>query len=127
MQIIASLKNTSTSTHEVPVRIIKKLGVTLADVIAKLVNKSFISGIFPDILKIAKIIPIYKSGGSQNVANYRPISILPIFSKVFERCVAQRLINFYNKFKLISPEQYGFLRGKSTADAVLQLTEHVYK
>ena len=127
MQIILSLKNTSGNVDEVPVRLIKQIGYLLAATLTRLINKSFVCGIFPDVLKVAKIIPIYKSSDPQLVSNYRPISILPVFSKIFERCLAQRLLNFMQQFNLISPHQYGFLKGKSTSDAFLKLTEYIYK
>ena len=72
-------------------------------------------------------MPIYKSGNAQEVSNYRPISVLPVFSKIIERCMSHRLMNFLLKFKVISPDQFGFLKGKSTADAFIKLTEYVYK
>ena len=70
--------------------------------------------------------PIFKSGESTNVSNYRPISVLPLFSKLFERCMCSRLVEFVNRFSLVSPKQYGFQKGKSTIDALVDLTEYIY-
>ena len=63
-RIILDLKNTSANISEVPVKVLKKVHSLLADTVAKLVNKSFCSGIFPDALKVAKIVPVFKSGNS---------------------------------------------------------------
>ena len=71
-------------------------------------NKSFEEGVVPTALKTAKVIPIYKSEDKRLVSNYRPISVLPAFSKVIERLVYNRLINFLNVHNLLSANQYGF-------------------
>ena len=82
------------------------------------------AGIFPDKLKIAKVIPIHKTGSTENVNNYRPISVLPIFSKIFEKCLYNRLLNFLNQCNILSNSQYGFRPGHSTSSALADL---VYK
>lgn len=69
---------------------------------------------FPNKLKIAKIIPIHKKGDTQIVDNYRPISLLPAFSKIFEKVVNKRLVSYLMKFSIIPECQYGFLPGKNT-------------
>ena len=125
--IILKLKNVSSSTNNIPVSELKQIQSLLADPIAKIVNSSFHNGIFPDILKLARVVPIFKSGDSCSVSNYRPISILPVLSKIFERCVAQRLMHFLLTFKLISSDQFGFRKGKSTNDAFIKLTEYIYR
>ena len=126
IQVIYNLKSTSSDSNAVPVSLLKRVSGVLAETVAYLVNKSFRNGIFPECLKIAKVVPIYKSGDPQDLANYRPISILPVFSKIFERCMAVRLMNFLLRFNLISSNQFGFLRGKSAADAFTKLTEYIY-
>ena len=62
----------------------------------------------PDDLKIAKIIPVYKSDDKKIVSNYRPISVLPAFSKILEKLVYNRLLDFINQHNLLSKDQYGF-------------------
>ena len=64
----------------------------LAAPISKLINTSFDSGVFPDFCKTAKVIPIFKKGDPLNCTNYRPISLLSIFSKIFEKCMCNRYI-----------------------------------
>ena len=74
-------------------------------------NLSLSSGIFPEELKIAWVIPLFKSGDAMLFCNYRPISVLPLFSKILERLMYNRLISFINKHNLLFNFQFGFRRG----------------
>ena len=77
-------------------------------------------GIFPDILKIGRITPIYKNKGSkQNFNNYRPISILAIFGKIFEKIIYKNLYSFLTSQNLIYSKQFGFRKGHSTSHALM--------
>ena len=73
-----------------------------------MINCSFRTGTFPDNLKIAKVCPVFKSGSVSNFSDYRPISVLPSFSKVFEKIAYNRLYNFVNSQDILTPSQYGF-------------------
>ena len=84
IEAIQSLKNKKGHIDEIPAEIIKENRELFAIPLATLFNQLIQPGIFPDRFKQAKIIPIHKSGSKDNISNYRPISILPIFSKVFE-------------------------------------------
>ena len=85
-------------------------------------NLSFTTGIFPDKMKIAKVIAIYKSAGSKmECKNYRPISLLPIFSKVFEKLMHSRIYSFLNDKNILFKNQYGFQKNKSTDHAILDI------
>ena len=105
----------------------KVVGTIVAAPIAKLVNNSITEGKFPDILKQAKLVPIFKGGNLKAMSNYRPIAILPTLSKIFEKCIAYKLFNFLLKFNLISLKQSGLLKGRSTEYAFLDLIGYVYK
>ena len=83
----------------------------------------FSSGIFPQKLKISRIAPVFKQGDKDNPSNYRPIRILPYISKIYERCMTNRLISFFDKF---SNSQFGFRKRLSTQDALLDLAENMY-
>ena len=74
----------------------------LSQSLCTIFNKSLEEGIVPTGLKIAKIIPIYKANDKKVVSNYRPISVLPVFSKILERLVNNKLINFLNKYNILS-------------------------
>ena len=92
-----------------------------------MINSSILTGTFPECLKLARITPAHKKGDKMSTNNYRPIASLPFLSKVYERLVANRIISFFEKFKLIDLLQFGFQRNKSTADALFHLTEYIYK
>ena len=82
---------------------------------------SFNHGIFPDSCTKAKIVPIFKKGNLDNPNNYRPISILTCFSKIFEKVIYKRLINFLNKHNVICSTQYGFRKNISTIHALIDV------
>lgn len=90
-----------------------------------LCNLSILNGVFPNELKIAKVIPIFKSGNVIDIANYRPVSVLPAFSKLFERIMYNRLIDFINKNNLLYKYQFGFRSNHSTAMALLLLVDRI--
>jgi Reverse transcriptase (RNA-dependent DNA polymerase) len=83
------------------------------------------SGVFPNSLKISKITPIFKDGNRQNVANYRPIAILPVVSKVFEKVIKNRLTEYLDKGNIINKNQYGFQKNSSTSAAVINLVSGI--
>jgi len=78
-------------------------------------------GVFPDALKKAKVIPLFKKGNRENFSNYRPISVLPLFSKVLERIVYNRVMSYLTDKKLLFPSQYGFQKGSSTESAMVEV------
>ena len=84
-----------------------------------LVNSSINKGIFSDELNIAKVIPSFKSGNKESIENYRPISILSVFTKV----MYNHLINFVDKNNILYKYQFGFRRQHSTNHAVITLVE----
>ena len=75
-------------------------------------------GIFPDTLKTSKVTPIYKKGNREHIENYRPVSTLPIFGKIFEKLIYSRLYGFLDSKGIISDSQFGFRKGHSTANAI---------
>ena len=88
---IANLKNTSSlGCDGIPLHIIKFCKLELATILLHLINSSMSEGIFPDRLKVAKVIPIFKSTDPKSITNYRLISILTTFSKIFEKIAAVR-------------------------------------
>ena len=86
--------------------------------ITGIINLSITSGIVPNQLKIARVIPLFKSGEQDIFTNYRPVSVLPAFSKILERVMYNRLLRFLNAFKILSDNQYGFRKHHSTAYAL---------
>ena len=97
----------------------------LSEVLCTLFNKSVEEHTFPDNLKLAEIAPIHKGKSKLDYTNYRPISILPIFSKVIEKLMYKKLLSFVYKNKILYPLQYGFQEGKSTELAINALLNKI--
>ena len=93
--------------------------------ITLIVNQFLNTGIFPDKLKCAKVIPIYKKGGNTNLDNYRPISILPTVSTFLERVIFDQLYAHFHQNNLLYSSQYGFKKKHSTELAVLELVDRI--
>ena len=96
---------------------------TVIEPLTTAVNAVFEFGQFPEELKLAIVSPIFKSGETTDPSNYRPISVLPVFSKVIERLIYVRLIECIETNKTLNKHQHGFRRGYSTDSAMFQLTE----
>lgn len=88
-------------------------------------NLCLFSGVFPDYFKHSIIHPIHKSDSRDCVENYRPISVLTALSKIFEKLLNSRLMNFLIQENILSDSQFGFQPKKSTQDAVTRLTNHI--
>ena len=87
---------------------IKKLVFSLSPFLVTFFNNCFRRGIFPNQLKVAKVIPLYKDGDRSDPSNYRPISLLPVIGKIFEKIIYFRIVNFLDHFKLLNKNQFGF-------------------
>jgi len=88
-------------------------------------NRSMLSGIFPTRLKYATITPVLKNGDKKNVANYRPISILPSFSKILEKIIYIRLMNHLETNNILAAEQFGFRTSSSTEQALFNFINNI--
>lgn len=102
-------------------KLIKIGSSVLANPLAQIFNKSFVEGIFPDNLKVAKVFPVHKGESITVMSNYRPISILPIISKLLETLMQARLMDFITRSNIIYELQFGFQKNKSTEKAVLSI------
>ena len=126
INIIKSFPNKTVGLASIPVFIYKIISNVISPLIAQLFNESLVNGIFPDCLKVAKIIPIHKSGDKKEVKNYRPISMLPFLSKIFERLMHKRLNSYLKKAKVLCNNQFGFRENSNTSDAVLEALDNIY-
>ena len=115
-KIISELENSKSS--DIPIRIIKESSSVICPILEKLFNNHMQSGTFPDELKIGRISPIYKKQNPQLFENYRPVSTLPIFGKIFEKLIHSRLYSFFSSQNIISDKQFGFRKGHSTSYAL---------
>src|SRR5271165_4315852 len=109
----------------IPMSIIKSSIHNICNPLSVIINKSIDEGVFPDCLKVAKVCPLFKSGESTDVRNYRPISLLPCFSKIFEKVIYNRLSNYCDKHKILNPAQYGFRANHSTSSALIDLYDRI--
>jgi retron-type reverse transcriptase len=110
---------------DIPLKILKSTILSIATPLTAIVNSSLVHGIFPNALKIAKVCPVFKSGDKTSIQNYRPISILPSFSKVFEKAIFNRITDYFDKNKLMTSNQYGFRKNHSTSMALTDLYDRL--
>ena len=124
--IIDSLDiNKSTGPNSLPVYILKIMKEFFSKWLSIIINMSFEVSIFPDFLKVAKVVPLHKKDSRLNYENYRPISLLSVFSKIFEKTIYKRMYAYLEKKNLIYHNQYGFRSNYSTNHALTNLTEYI--
>ena len=115
----------STGVDKIPPKVVKWSAVVLTPILTKLINMCFLGGIYPDSLKLARVIPIFKGGNKNDSSLYRPISILTQINRIFEKLLRDRLYDFM-KDKLYR-KQFGFRPKNSTEHPVLDLKENVFE
>ena len=108
-------------------RTIKENYLTLVPVLVELLNQTIRTSVFPDRLKIARVKPLFKKGCRTNMSNYRPISILSIISKIFEKILCQQIREHLELHDLLINNQYGFRPSKNTSLAINEFLELIYK
>jgi hypothetical protein len=126
-EVQKELKNLNPNKAQGPdglsTRLLKECAVELAEPIKNLINQSISTEKLPMEWKTANVVPIHKKGPKTEVSNYRPVSLLPIISKVMERCVLNKIID------IISPQitilQHGFMRGKSTTTQIISVINNI--
>ena len=116
LEIIRKLDNSKAS--DIPIRVIKKSAHIISPILSKYYNILMKAGVFPGILKIGKITPVYKKGNPEDLGNYRPVSTLPIFGKIFEKVIYNRLYSFALSQNIINENQFGFRESHSTSHAI---------
>ena len=126
INIIDKLKSKNSQSHDgLSSKHLKVIKHETSKAITLIVNQSLNTGIFPDKLKCAKVIPIYKNGDNTNLDNYRPISILPTVSKFLERVIFDQLYAHFHQNNLLYSSPYGFKKKHSTELAVLELVDRI--
>ena len=117
--------NKALGPNSLPTFILKLCTDFFATYLTKIINISFVTGIFPDLCEMAKVIPIFKKDDPLDCGNYRPISLLPIFSKIFEKIIYSRMYEFLELNRLIYNRQFGFRANHSTNHALISMTESI--
>ena len=115
----------STGPNGIPVFILKLFKGFFAYWLSKLINLCFETGEFPLMLKLAKVIPLHKKESVFNFLNYRPISLLSVFSKIYEKAIYTRIYSYLEKYNMIYSKQFGFRGNHSVNHAVISFTEHI--
>ena len=124
--LLENSKPTKQNKNSIPIKLIISNRDLISTSICNLINHSMSQGVFPQSLKLAKIIPIHKRGDFRTPANFRPISLLPYLSKIFEKVVFSRLLNHLTNNNILTPNQFGFRKNLSTLDALIHFTELMY-
>ena len=126
MILILQLDDTKSSgPSSIPTKMLKIGAPKIVPIFVKILNSSFLSGIFPRGMKLAKVIPIFKNGDLLDVNNYRPISLLSVFSKITEKLIHQRLYSFLETHNVMYESQFGFQKGKSTQHSLIEIVEKI--
>ena len=97
----------------------------ISEPLTYVLNISINSGLLPAQLKLARVVPLYKPGDKSLLSNYRPLSVLPVFSKFLEKVVYNLLIRFFDKYEILYNNQYGFRKKHSTSLALLYLRDKI--
>ena len=125
--IIADLSsNVTPGLDKITNKVLKISAEAICLPLTHIINKSFEKGIFPDCLKTAKVIPLFKKGDEATCANYRPISLLSVFHKIFEKLIKCKLLDFLSTNNVLYKYQFGFRKSHSTNLALLEVTEQLY-
>lgn len=110
---------------EIRVKDLQNIKCQISPVIALLINLSIKEGVVPELLKVSVVRPVYKKGSHYEYSNYRPIALLSVVNKIMERYVAGCLSDYLSKFDIISKNQFGFQKKKSTSDLLLKFSNLV--
>ena len=127
-KLIDKLKDkTATGYDYLDVRLIKDLKKIISPLITKLINLGYEIKKFPNCLKRAIIKPIHKADDPNNISNYRPIALLPIISKIFERAATDQLMNFFIENLLLTKTQHAYLKNHSTITFLVEAINYIYQ
>jgi len=128
ISLTKSLKGKPTAgDDDIPENLLQQCMQLIKGPLARIYNLSLNSGVFPDIWKTTKVKPLYKKGYKYEMKNYRPVSIIPVFTKLLERLIYNRIISFLYENKILSEAQNGFRIGKSIDTAVQSFIGRIQK
>ena len=115
----------SSGLDEIPSIVLKKVAETISFPLANIINECLAQGIFQDKLKIVKIVPVYKKGEKSHIDNYRPVSLLSVLLKIFERIIYIRILEYFIQNKIFVTSQHEFLPGRSTTTAIFNSLKNI--
>ena len=126
LKIIQNFKpKVSTGDDGISMQLLKHISSECSEPLSLLINMSFKNGVFPEAMKLAKVVPIFKAKNMQMFTNYRPISLLSSISKIFEKVMHQRLYSFIQQHDILYDGQFGFRPKHSTIDAITKFVSDV--
>ena len=127
-EVFFSLKtNKSSGADEINFNVIETFFGELCGPLKYLFDSSLQSGVFPDLMKTAIVSPVFKAGDTADISNYRPISVLPCFSKILEHVMYNRIYKYLTDQKILRLQQFGFRKDHSTERAIAQLVDQIYE
>ena len=115
--------NKAPGYDDIPTKLVEAAPHSLSPFLSSIFNSCLESGHYPDGLEIARVTPLHKGGSKSEMKNYRPISILSVFNKIFETIIKRRLLNFWKTYNVFVPTQFGFRENQSTTLAIAHLNE----
>ena len=119
------LQSKSSFGHdEISTKLLKQTINNITLPITHIINRSFITGIVPDQMKIAEVVPVYKSSERNSIKKYRPISLLTSFSKLLKKIIYNKIMNFLNTNNILYKHQYGFRSKHSTIHPIIHFINH---
>ena len=119
-----NLKDDGGGVYRISTLVLKEVKGTISNILSTIFNLCIEYGYFPDELKVSKTIPLHKGNDPELFSNHRPISLLPFFSKLLEKLMHRRLMEFFEKQKLFYKYQFGFRKNHST---YMALTIVIYR
>ena len=125
--MISSLNSNKASGSNIPYRILFRLKNEISKQLADLFNLSFMTGIFPSVLNIAKVVPVFKKDSKLDYSNYRPISLISNIEKILEKRIYKRLYIFLDNKNIIYDLQFGLKQQYPTSDVLINITENIRK
>lgn len=126
IKVINTLCSKTPGYDDIPPNVLKHSSSLISTPLTHIINLSLRTGNFPNKLKYAKVLPLFKSGDRGDINNYRPISILPAFNKIFEKIISFRLVTYLEQNNLLAVQQHGFRAQHSTESALLEFVNNVY-
>ena len=128
LKAIKQLKNgKAAGPDKIPTTLVKDAAEFISQPLMMIFYASLKLGVFPDIWKLAKVSPIFKTGARNNKNNYRPISVLSIFSKLIEKIVHDQLLAFMQLYKILIPNQFAFKKLHSTITSLINVSDYWYE
>ena len=126
LDVTKKLKSKNSSGHdEISTKLLKESIHQISIPLTHIINQSFLTGIVPQQMKIEKVVPIFKTSDPTLLTNYRPISLLTTFSKLIERLMYNKVMNFLTENNILYKHQYGFRPKHSTIHPIIHLLNHI--